>query len=64
MAISIILGIQSLLEKCIHDKLNNGLSFAKQLLIFTKTRFESIYHNDLYGIAIMLDPRFKAILLN
>jgi hypothetical protein len=46
----IILGIQSSLEEFIHDKSNNGLSFAKQLLIYTKTRFEPTLHYDLYDI--------------
>lgn len=44
---------------------DSGIQTAKEVMLQSlEKRFESVYTNKLYYTATLLDPRFKAVLLN
>lgn len=59
----IIFGLQNALLEFIQTKGNFGITLAKQLALTTKTRFEEFIHKDVYTYAMLLDARFKGVVL-
>lgn len=65
MVLPIIYTIDAKLNLFLKNTITNyGVCFANNLIKSMSTRFDVYKHNQIYKIAMMIDPRFKGLMLN